>query len=171
MRGARGKRNVMAARKKQREEKNAKKHEEMQRDCRTKSVCEGPCSWRRAKRNPPRFVARAIPARCTLPRRLPRGLPAAPAPNQRRDTAHPLRFFRYNRKKDIRTLVAVLEFLAKSRPGREKNKGHPQCRDVLVSIAGEGTSVKRVCLSEKRRRIMKKIMETRKAAFDALAKY
>jgi len=53
----------------------------------------------------------------------------------------------------------------------KKTKGHPQCRDVLVSIAGEGTSVKRVCLSEKRRSIMKKIMETRKAAFDALANY
>jgi hypothetical protein len=50
-------------------------------------------------------------------------------------------------------------------------KGHPQYRDVLVSIASEGTSVKRVCLSEKRRSIMKKIMETRKAAFDALANY
>jgi hypothetical protein len=61
--------------------------------------------------------------------------------------------------------------LGKGGQAVKKTKGHPQCRDVLVSIAGEGTSVKRVCLSEKRRRIMKKIMETRKAAFDALAKY
>lgn len=46
-----------------------------------------------------------------------------------------------------------------------------QCKNVVVSIAGEGTFVKKVCLSDRRRRIMEEIISTRKAALDALAKH
>lgn len=46
-----------------------------------------------------------------------------------------------------------------------------RCDDVVVSIAGKGTTVKQVCLSEQKRRDMEEIINTRKAVFDALADY
>jgi hypothetical protein len=97
MRGARGKRNVMAARKKQREEKETQRNtRKCKETCRSrKAPCEGPCSWRRAKRSTRRASSlRANPSRCTLPPPSPSGLPAAAAPSSGGDTALPAPLFK-----------------------------------------------------------------------------
>ncbi|QTX33247.1 hypothetical protein KAR29_04970 [Aminithiophilus ramosus] len=57
------------------------------------------------------------------------------------------------------------------RETEKNNSNNIQCKNVVVSIAGKGTSVKRVCLPEKRRHTMEAIINKRKSALDVLAKY
>jgi hypothetical protein len=57
-----------------------------------------------------------------------------------------------------------------------KNNVKPQesrvsCKNIAVFVAGKGISKKETCLSDEKRNMMKGILEKRKAAFDALAKY